>query len=226
MNRWLHYLRYFFYLAFHWNTRLAAFIIIYEIKGEKKYGIHTTGIDNLLDSVAESDRKHASIYQPVNFYIAEWLFAQLPMPSACKGAFLDAGCGKGRTLNMAAHKGFSVLYGIDISPKICNEAIETTKVIQIQFPETETNIFCEDARYFAVPDDVSVIFLFNPFDEVIMKPFINRVCQSIKRQNRPIIILYANPEHGKLWIEAGFTCIAKHRKSKWLHGEVFLYSPA
>ncbi len=76
MFRLMEYLRYFFFLAFHWNVRLAFFILFYEIRGERKFGTSTTGVDDLLDSVSESDRRHASIYQPVNFFIAEWLFTK------------------------------------------------------------------------------------------------------------------------------------------------------
>jgi hypothetical protein len=41
------YLKYFFYIATNWNISIAWHIIRNEIRGEKKYGINTTGADNL-----------------------------------------------------------------------------------------------------------------------------------------------------------------------------------
>ena len=41
------YIKYFTYLAFNWNIKIAWTIIFQEIKGERKYGINTTGADEL-----------------------------------------------------------------------------------------------------------------------------------------------------------------------------------
>ena len=46
--RFFTYTKYFFYLAFNWNLKIAWHIIFKEINGEKKYGINTTGADELL----------------------------------------------------------------------------------------------------------------------------------------------------------------------------------
>ena len=43
----IRYIQYFFYLASNWNLRIAWHILDKEIKGEKKYGIQTTGADDL-----------------------------------------------------------------------------------------------------------------------------------------------------------------------------------
>ena len=60
----MRYLLYFFYLEWHWGFRLAYFVTRYEISGEKKYDIHTIGINNLSPAVSVEDRKHLSRYEP------------------------------------------------------------------------------------------------------------------------------------------------------------------
>jgi hypothetical protein len=47
MRKFFSYTKYFFYLAFRWNIRIAIHILLQEIKGERKYGINTTGADEL-----------------------------------------------------------------------------------------------------------------------------------------------------------------------------------
>lgn len=219
------YLKYFFYLGWNWNFRLALAILYYELKGEKKYGIQTIGIYDLSTSVSGKDRKHASIYQPVNYYIGEWLFSTLSNDDIKGNAFLDAGCGRGRVMAMAAWHGFKKVYGFDISPRLCNEAIQNMDILQPSYPDTEFEAQCIDARHITIEANISVIFLFNPFDKKIMKDFIERVLESLDKNPRNLKILYANPECRDLWEGAGFK--ATHQKDKlyWLQGLVLEYKP-
>ena len=97
----MRYLLYFFYLEWYWGFRLAHFIILHEISGEKKYGIRTIGIDNLSGAVSVEDRKHVSMYEPVNYYTSSRLFDYL-QPTDFTTTLLDVGSGKGRLLAMGA----------------------------------------------------------------------------------------------------------------------------
>ena len=64
------YFKYFRFIQKHWDFRLAAFTIYHEIIGEKKYGIDTTGSDELKKlSKTGIDISHATIYMPVSYGI-------------------------------------------------------------------------------------------------------------------------------------------------------------
>ncbi|HEX3081229.1 MAG TPA: hypothetical protein VHQ04_12225, partial [Puia sp.] len=69
----MRYLMYFFYLEWYWGVRVALFIIRHEIRGEKKYGIRTIGVDHLEGALSLEDRKHVSTYEPVNYYTSSRL---------------------------------------------------------------------------------------------------------------------------------------------------------
>jgi SAM-dependent methyltransferase len=219
------YLKYFLYLGWNWNFKLACIITWHEIRGEKKYGVQTTGIDDLTSSVAANELDHASIYQPINYYVAEWLFNQIEPTDILEKRLLDAGCGRGRVLAMGAYFGFKHITGIDISPKLCHESIETVDRLVEKYPETHFEVLQEDACSYKIPDDTSTIFLFNPFDKVIMEPFVQHVLKSLERKPRKLKILYANPECRQVWEEAGFVKVAEVRKLKWLQGMVFTNMP-
>ena len=215
----MRYLLYFFYLDWYWGFRLALFIIRHEIRGEKKYGIRTIGIDNLPGAVSVEDRKHVSMYEPVNYYTSSRLLDFL-QPTDFTTTFLDVGCGKGRMLAMAAAYGFSDIIGIDFSQKLCDAATIVCGGIKTKYPDTSITIECADARHYCIPETVGVIFLFNPFDAVVMEEFIKKVSESLNRKNRPLKILYANPQCKQQWLEAGFKEIQSFVKMQYLQGSV------
>jgi SAM-dependent methyltransferase len=210
---------YFFYLEWYWGFRLAHFIIRHEISGEKKYGIRTIGVDNLSGAVSAEDRKHLSVYEPVNYYTSSRLFDYL-QPADLTTTLLDVGCGKGRLLAMGAAYGFSNLIGIDLSKKLCDAAANVCRGIKNKYPDKSLTIECVDARHYRIPETVGVIFLFNPFDAIVMEEFIQKVSESLHRKNRPLKVLYANPQCKQQWLDAGFTETASFVKLRYLQGSV------
>ena len=186
------------------------------------YGGKTTGIYNLKKDVPESDRFHASIYQPVNFYTAQRLLSNLDENDK-KGILLDAGCGMGRLFFIAGGIGFTSVYGIDISPLLCNEAIAQAEAAEQRYKKLAVAVDCVNAAEVDVADEVSVIFMFNPFDATIMKAFVQRVMESLHQSPRTLKILYANPVHKELWTDAGFEETFHFSKMKYLEGSVLVW---
>ena len=191
--KFLTYIKYFYFLFINWDTRIAWYMIKQEIKGEKKYGINTTGADELhkLEKLG-IDISHATIYMPVSYTLLEEIFEQLPV--TIRNHFLDIGSGKGRALCVAAHQGFKQVTGLDF--------------------------FKNDAFYFEIPDDVDCIFFFNPFDEIIMSAVVNNIFTSLQNKPRRISILYVNPLHKALFLKAGFTETWYSKKMKYIEAVI------
>ncbi len=213
----MRYLLYFLYLEWYWGFRLANFIIRHEISGEKKYSIRTIGIKNLSGAVSMEDRKHLNRYEPLNYYTSCRLFNYL-QPDDITTTFLDVGCGKGRLLAMGAAYGFSNIIGIDFSKKLCDAATRVCRGIKTKYPDTSITIECADARHYRIPETIGVLFLFNPFDAVVMEKFIEKVSESLSRKNRPLKVLYANPQCKQQWLQAGFKETASFVKLRYLQG--------
>ncbi len=230
------YINYFFYLAWNWNTSIAWHIIWQEIRGEKKYGIHTTGADELkkLDKRG-IDISHATIYMPVSYELLEDIFEQLGLnklqtyPERSRRTnlkpfthFLDIGCGKGRALCVAAHYGCKKLTGIDLSKELCADAKENLARTKKTIPGIDSAVVNNDAFYFEIPDDVDCIFLFNPFDETIMSGVVENILESLQIYPRPMHIIYVNPLHKEYFINAGFTETWYTKKMKYLEASIFI----
>jgi len=212
------YIKYFFYISFNWNIRIAMRIIRTEIRGEKKYGINTTGADELndLDEMG-IDITHATIYMPVSYELLEEVFAQLnKLTNKPINHFLDVGSGKGRAMCVAAHNGFKRITGIDLSKKLCDAAKQNCNTTQEKIPEVEFDIINNDAFYYDIPEDVDCIFMFNPFDEIIMSGVANNIHESLREHPREMKIIYVNPLHKSLFTNTGFKEVYYSKKMKYL----------
>lgn len=216
------YLFYFLYIGWHWNFQLAWFVIRHEMEGERRYNIRTTGTYSLRDAIAKDDRLHATWYEPVNYYSAHWLFDQLK-PADLTSHFLDAGCGKGRALAIAAAYGFRKVTGIDFSPKLSAAAASLSQELTARYSGLAVEVNCINVRDYDIPDSVGIIFLFNPFDAPMMEIFIARVKASLYRAPRTVKVLYANPQCKQLWLDAGFAESASFQQLEHLKGSVLIH---
>jgi len=197
------FLKYFTYLAVNWNPRIAWTIIRSEVAGEKKYGINTTGADELNKMEKKGiDISHATIYMPVHYPLLEAALEQLTITS--RDHFLDLGCGKGRSLCVAAHKGFGRLTGVEFSKELCDAACENLELTKARIPTLHFELINNDAFYYEIPVTVNCIFLFNPFDEIIMSGVAENIAISLAKNPRPINIIYINPVHRVYFDNAGF----------------------
>ncbi len=216
--RWLTYIRYFFFLIERWNLSISIFILRHEIRGEKKYGIRSTGHDELKKLKAKGvDVSHATFYMPTNYYMLEKVMSEVKkLPH--NSVFLDIGCGAGRTLAIAAYYGFTKITGIDFSEQLCSKANANVILLKKKFPDCSFRVMQQEASSYEIPGDVSVIFLFNPFDQVIMEKVMHNIQASLQLFPRNIWIAYVNPQHRALFLANGFHEIFRHRKLDWLEG--------
>jgi SAM-dependent methyltransferase len=108
--------------------------------------------------------------------------------------FLDLGSGKGRTLLMASDYPFRRIVGVEVIPELHRVAEENIR----QYRSERQRCFaletiCADARRFVLPEEPSVIYLFNPFSENALKELIARLETSLGNHPHPLHVLYHNP---------------------------------
>jgi SAM-dependent methyltransferase len=108
--------------------------------------------------------------------------------------FIDVGSGKGRVLLMAADYPFRRIVGIELLPELHRIAQENIR----QYHSDVQRCFalesiCVDAREFALPDEPTVLYLFNPLPEPGMMRLIENLEGSLRKHPRPVRIVYQNP---------------------------------
>ena len=170
----LRHIQYFLYIAANWGIRIGLFTLKEELKGEKKYWINTTSYSNLSRyKITGNQLAHATEYMPVNYFTLEQLLSHLP-DNATKGVFLDIGCGKGRAMCVAASYGFKKVTGIDFAKQLIDAAEKNLAQIKNQHPDLDYTLHWKDVVSFDIEQDVSTVFMFNPFDEILMRSVIRK----------------------------------------------------
>ena len=111
-------------------------------------------------------------------------------------ALLDMGCGAGRAICVAAQYPFSRVIGIEIDERLC--ALAERNARRLHRYAVHPEIVCADAAKYRVPDDITVVFLYNPFSGEVLKTALTRVLESFDRAPRRLRLAYANPREHEL----------------------------
>jgi SAM-dependent methyltransferase len=107
--------------------------------------------------------------------------------------FLDAGSGKGRILLEAARNyNFGRVVGVELVPELHETAQLNVEASRSQLRCPVELVQCDIVDY-AIPDDVSVIFLHNPFRGEPFRVFLRGLASSLSRRDRPLTVVYYNP---------------------------------
>ncbi len=110
-----------------------------------------------------------------------------------ESTLLDYGCGKGRAIVSAASYPFKKVIGIEMS-EVIRYAESNMQAMAHKRCKNVELLQC-DATTYAVPDDVNVIYLFNPFKGSTLEKVFDNIEQSLRSSPREIHILYFNNDH-------------------------------
>lgn len=111
-----------------------------------------------------------------------------------RDVFLDYGCGMGRALLMAARKGPRRVIGVELMEPLAHAARENAVSSRHRI-SAPIEVHVANAMSWAVPDDVTAVYLFNPFVGSVMAAAQKQLLDSLERRDRPLRILYARVVH-------------------------------
>ncbi len=201
------YISHFWYVATNWNIWMAFFMVYDNIRGSLKYGTNTFIPVELKDlTITNGDRKKASRYEAVSFYMLEKLLSAFQKVSGLT-SIIDLGSGKGRVLMVAPHFRFTYITGIDFAKELCEQAIANMKEKETHFPGIKWKVINENVENYDIGDEDSVFFMFNPFTEDVLKSFLEKLDNSCHKFPRSIYFLYASPQHQQLLLDNGYAII-------------------
>lgn len=109
-------------------------------------------------------------------------------------SFVDLGSGKGRALLLASSYPFRRIIGVEVLPEL--HAIAQRNLSRFHDAHqrcTRLESWCGDARDFVLPEDPIVLYLFNPFFEPVLERVLKNVEDSVRRNPRKFVLIYANP---------------------------------
>ena len=164
------------------------------------YGTDTGGWARLEDLTIQSRNKGRGIlYQATRVKPLRELFKSIASIVSPGSVLVDFGCGKGRVLMVAATCGFERVVGVEFASELCEIAKKNCEIYKHRTGvKTEFQIVEIDAAEYRVQTEENVFFLFHPFDDVVLKELLGNIVSSLVKQPRKILIIYNNPEHGKI----------------------------
>jgi SAM-dependent methyltransferase len=107
--------------------------------------------------------------------------------------FIDFGCGKGRVVHQAAKRPFGKVIGVEIAPALAEVARAAVEARKHKYRCKNVEIVVADVRDYRVPDDLTVAYLFHPFDGETLDGMLEDIVGSIDRNPRKVSIVYQYP---------------------------------
>ncbi|MBS0151278.1 MAG: class I SAM-dependent methyltransferase [Nitrospira sp.] len=167
---------------------------------DKKYGVVTSGVTESSDAgiADETARSLAVGYVPTREVVIRHILQNTTRNLDLQEySFIDLGCGKGRTLIVAAQQPFEEVIGVELSPLHCKVA-ETN--IDRYLSNTQNPVLCRNVRVscvnaadFVFPDTNLLIYMYRPF----LGPIFKHVAENLRRfqsvTGHRVLIAYSCP---------------------------------
>ena len=114
--------------------------------------------------------------------------------------FADIGSGKGRVVFQAARRyPLRRVIGVELSAKLNDVARANLDAERDRLLCRNVELVTADVLEWAVPDDLTIAYLFNPFRGGVFAGFAERLAEAVARRRRPLRIIYVYPaEHDRL----------------------------
>lgn len=112
--------------------------------------------------------------------------------------FLDLGSGKGRIVLQAARYPFKRVIGVELSPQLNAIAARNVGALRSRL-RCQIDLVTADVTDYRVPDDVTIVYLYNPFSGPVFQAAAQALIASFDRRPRRLRLLYQAPrEHAYL----------------------------
>lgn len=133
------------------------------------------------------------LYQPTVESEFDEIMQHLAAVDFARFTFIDLGSGKGRALLMAARYPFARVVGVEVQPEldaIARRNLESIDPTRLCGP---TQAICADAREYQFAPEPTILYLFNPFPDYVLRQVLENLVESARRAPREIYVLYNAP---------------------------------
>ncbi len=154
---------------------------------ERRHGLDTFG-----NVVSDEHAGERGFYKPLPWSALSRILKKEEIGS--NDVFLDIGAGKGRAVFLAAaYYPFKRVIGVELSEELSDIARANIAQVRHQLLCQDVQIVTCDVLDYEIPDDVTVVFLYNPFRGRLFASVIQKLLASVDRQPRPMWLIYLYP---------------------------------
>jgi SAM-dependent methyltransferase len=174
-----------------------------------KNGTDTSGIEPLWRfSISSPNAKFGGRYHASE----EWELAgalKVLDEDLSSFTFVDLGCGKGRSLLIAARKGFRRVIGVEFAAELAATARRNIQIVGM----TNASVIDADAAEFALPGGDLVVFLFNPFRSAVVRKVVSNLAEP---RIGKLYAIYSNPVCAEAFDDCKALRRAGSAAARWL----------
>jgi SAM-dependent methyltransferase len=166
---------------------------------ERRWGTETARVESLDELGVDAPGR-------VRYEPSGWLDLRRVLRPSEVGpddVFLDIGAGKGRVVLQAARYPFRRVLGVELSAVLCRIARANVAARRKHLRCQDITIINADATRYRIPDDVSVVYLYNPFRGPVFEAAIERLVESLDHTPRLMRVIYRTPLEEDLLLKSG-----------------------
>lgn len=167
---------------------------------ERRYGVRTAG-KILLDEfgLAAEDRVY---YIPANWRTLRKTLQRNEVGP--NDVFIDLGSGMGRmVIEAAASYPFKRVIGVELAQELHDIARSNVDNTRIRLKCKNIELVQSDVLEYKVPDDVTVVFMNNPFRGPVFAAAMEKLIESVDDHPRTIRLIYGNPCEDEFLMSTG-----------------------
>lgn len=175
------------------TTIQVSLILLLDYLFDFRYGTDTVSHVELKDlNIDSKNYSHGHRYALTPAVAFNKLMSSMSFQN--DSVFVDLGCGKGKMLLLAPRFGFKKVVGVDFSGQLCECARKNISIYQRKTGfNAEVQVIHSDVVDYKIKDDENVFYLFNPFDEVVLKKVFENIYSSAEKNPRPVFVIYYRP---------------------------------
>jgi hypothetical protein len=170
--------------VYRWMRRNVS-----ELLFDRRYGIHTSGRIDLSEfGLAHQERVY---YIASNWHILRRALRRYEIGP--DDVFIDIGSGMGRVVLEATRYPFKRVIGVELARELHGIAEENVRRTRRRLRCAEVELVNSDILDYDLPDDVTFVYMFNPFRGGIFRAVIGNLIQSLDRNPRTVHLIYLRP---------------------------------
>jgi len=135
---------------------------------------------------------------------------------------VDVGCGCGRVVCGAARRRVRRVIGIEIDPELARLAEANLR--RLRGKQCPAEVAEVDATAYSLPEDATIVFLYNPFRGAVLDAVLDRIIASYDRSVRRLRLVYANPVEADRLERTGRVQLVDRRRLSWRPGRAWARS--
>lgn len=163
---------------------------ISEVWHEWRLGIRTRGYG--VYSPKDIDKQFCNNYEPIDYRTFHLVMKNIKIRPG-KDVFLDYGSGMGRAIVSAATYPFRKIIGVELLSELIIIAEHNVRQARAKLKCKDIQLIKADARTYLPPEDITVFFLFNPFEGPILSCVLSNILISLLDSPRNIYLVYMPP---------------------------------